>query len=135
MLGKAAEAGERGVDLLVAEDVDLPAGLADPRDLVTIVGNLLDNAIDAAAEGRAPRWVRFEARTSGPERNELQLQVADSGPGLTRSRRGGRSSAGTRPSRPTGCWAAESGWPWSRRRRTGTAARWTSATKRARCSP
>ena len=27
------------------------AGRADPRDLVTIVGNLVDNAIDAAAEG------------------------------------------------------------------------------------
>jgi two-component system, CitB family, sensor kinase len=80
VLGKAAEAGERGVDLVVETDVDLPAGLADPRDLVTIVGNLLDNAIDAAVEAPGPRWVRFGARTVGAD--ELELVVADSGPGL-----------------------------------------------------
>ena len=80
VLGKAAEAGERGVDLVVETDVDLPAGRADPRDLVTIVGNLLDNAIDAAVEAPGPRWVRFGARTVGAD--ELELVVADSGPGL-----------------------------------------------------
>ena len=74
--------GSAGVDLLVAEDVDLPAGVADPRDLVTIVGNLLDNAIDAAVDGAEPRWVRFDARTGPPDHTELQLLVADSGPGL-----------------------------------------------------
>jgi sensor histidine kinase regulating citrate/malate metabolism len=82
VLGKAAEAGERGVDLLVAEDIDLAAGVADPRDLVTIIGNLLDNAVDAAADRPGSRWVRFGARTGGPDRTELTLVVADSGPGL-----------------------------------------------------
>ena len=82
VLGKAAEAGERGVDLLVAEDVDLAAGVADPRDLVTIIGNLLDNAVDAAADRPGGRWVRFGAHTTGPDRTELRLVVADSGPGL-----------------------------------------------------
>jgi two-component system, CitB family, sensor kinase len=82
VLGKAAEAGERGVDLLVEPDVDLSAGLADARDLVTIVGNLLDNAIDAATEAPGPRWVRFGARTVGRDRDGLELVVADSGPGL-----------------------------------------------------
>ncbi len=86
VLGKAAEAGERGVELRVAEDVDLARGLADPRDLVTIVGNLLDNAIDAAMDGTQPRWVRFDARTLGPDTGHaergLELRVADSGPGL-----------------------------------------------------
>jgi len=86
VLGKAAEAGERGVDLMVADDVQLPAGLADPRDLITIVGNLLDNAIDAALDGGEPRWVRFGARVlpADSEHAEpgLQLRVADSGPGV-----------------------------------------------------
>lgn len=90
VLGKAAEAGERGVDLLVADDVDLDAGLADPRDLVTIVGNLLDNAIDAAADAAAattgPPWVRFEAHTRHPGRDELRLVVADSGAGVDAER-------------------------------------------------
>jgi sensor histidine kinase regulating citrate/malate metabolism len=83
VLGKAAEAGERGVELRVDDDIELPAGVADPRDLVTIVGNLLDNAVDAAAEGAAPRWVRLEAgelSVDGVE--ELEIVVADSGPGL-----------------------------------------------------
>jgi sensor histidine kinase regulating citrate/malate metabolism len=83
VLGKAAEAGERDVDLRVADDIDVPAGVADPRDLVTIVGNLLDNAVDAAAEGGQPKWVRLEAGTvtvDGVE--ELEIVVSDSGPGL-----------------------------------------------------
>lgn len=87
LLGKAAEAGERGVDLDVAEDVDLDAGVVDPRDLVTVIGNLLDNAIDAATEGtREPRWVHFGAATLGPGRAQLQVVVADSGPGLDAER-------------------------------------------------
>jgi two-component system, CitB family, sensor kinase len=83
VLGKAAEAAERGVELRIDDDIDLPAGVADPRDLVTIVGNLLDNALDAAAEGCTPRWVRLEAGSvtvDGLE--ELEIVVADSGPGL-----------------------------------------------------
>ena len=83
VLGKAAEASERGVELRVDDDLQVPAGVADPRDLVTIVGNLLDNAVDAATEAPAPRWVRLEAgvlTVDGVE--ELELAVADSGPGL-----------------------------------------------------
>ena len=71
------------MDLLVAEDVDLAAGLADPRDLVTIVGNLLDNAIDAAAEARPGRAGSGSA--PGPWARTgtgCELVVADSGPGL-----------------------------------------------------
>jgi two-component system, CitB family, sensor kinase len=83
VLGKAAEASERGVELCVDDDLDLPAGVADPRDLVTIVGNLIDNAVDATADTPEPRWVRLEAGTltvDGVE--ELEIVVADSGPGL-----------------------------------------------------
>ena len=53
VLGKAAEASERGVELRVDDDLEVPAGVADPRDLVTIVGNLLDNAVDAACDAPA----------------------------------------------------------------------------------
>ena len=83
VLGKAAEASERGVELRVDDDLEVPAGVADPRDLVTIVGNLLDNAVDAACDAPAPRWVRLEAGTltvDGAE--ELEIVVADSGRGL-----------------------------------------------------
>ena len=79
VVGKAAEAGERGVELEVAEGTFVPGGVADPRDLVTIVGNLLDNAIDAAEGAPAPRWVRFSGRVVD---DALELRVTDSGPGL-----------------------------------------------------
>jgi two-component system, CitB family, sensor kinase len=79
LLGKAAQASERGIDLVVADDVQVPEGVVDPRDLVTIVGNLLDNAMDAAVAGSPPFRVEFAARVSG---GDLVLRVADGGTGL-----------------------------------------------------
>ncbi|HXG39548.1 MAG TPA: sensor histidine kinase [Candidatus Limnocylindrales bacterium] len=55
--------------------------LDDPRDLVTVVGNLVDNAIDAASTGpsRDGRWV---AVTVQAVEGGIRLRVADSGPGI-----------------------------------------------------
>jgi sensor histidine kinase regulating citrate/malate metabolism len=87
LLGKAAEASERGVELTVTEDsrIDdgvLPSSLTS-RDLVTILGNLIDNALDAAIEGAgqdaARPHVEVTARADG---GELLLRVADSGRGV-----------------------------------------------------
>ncbi|MCM2426054.1 sensor histidine kinase [Streptomyces sp. RKAG337] len=83
LLGKAAEANERGVELTVTEDsrIDdgvLPDGFA-ARDLVTILGNLVDNALDAAVEGAGRPKVAVTARTEG---NELLLKVTDTGRGV-----------------------------------------------------
>ena len=80
LLGKSAEAAERGVDLVVTGDTVIE-GTAEPRDLVTILGNLIDNAVDAAlahAEVRPPRVVVRARRDGG----DLVLEVADSGPGV-----------------------------------------------------
>ncbi|MGC5362980.1 sensor histidine kinase [Streptomyces sp. DT24] len=57
LLGKAAQANERGVELVLADDslIDdgaLPVTLPQ-RDLVTILGNLIDNAVEAA-DGHLP---------------------------------------------------------------------------------
>jgi two-component system CitB family sensor kinase len=79
VVGKSAAAGERGVELRLEDGTHVPAGLADPRDLVTIVGNLLDNAIDAAQDGPEPRWVQFGA---GVDDDAVELRVSDSGPGI-----------------------------------------------------
>jgi two-component system CitB family sensor kinase len=79
LLGKTAQANERGVELVVEADSELSARVIAPGDLVTIVGNLLDNAIDAAVGGEPPRRVSFSARETPAE---LVLRVADSGPGL-----------------------------------------------------
>jgi two-component system, CitB family, sensor kinase len=79
VVAKVAEAGERGVDLRLEPDTHVPDGLADPRDLVTIVGNLVDNAVDAVADLPAPRWVSLGGCVEG---GYAVLRVADSGPGL-----------------------------------------------------
>jgi two-component system CitB family sensor kinase len=79
LLGKAAEASERGVELVIDEDTQVPEGTIEPRDLVTIVGNLIDNAVDAALAAPAPHRVEVGARV---EAAELVLRVADSGTGL-----------------------------------------------------
>ena len=82
LLGKAAQAAERGVDL-VLRDLDVPPDVADPRDLVTVVGNLLDNALDAALAAAPPRRVVVSAVVErAVDGGALLLTVADSGPGL-----------------------------------------------------
>ncbi|MFI8193099.1 ATP-binding protein [Streptomyces sp. NPDC085946] len=83
LLGKTAQANERGVELLVSDDSRLDDGLLPPslpaRDLVTILGNLIDNAVDAARGGVRPR-VTVTALTEGGA--ELVLRVCDTGPGV-----------------------------------------------------
>jgi sensor histidine kinase regulating citrate/malate metabolism len=79
IMGKAAEANERGVKLtLAAAGSASVAGLA-VQDLVTILGNLLDNAIDAAADGKAPKQV---ALTVESDAEGLDIIVKDSGSGI-----------------------------------------------------
>jgi two-component system CitB family sensor kinase len=87
LLGKAAEANERGVELEVDSDSNVPEGVIPARDLVTVVGNLLDNAIDAAAGAPGPRRVGFsgwleDVPTVLGIASALVLQVSDTGPGL-----------------------------------------------------
>lgn len=87
LLGKAAEASERGVTLEVDPASSVPESVIPARDLVTVIGNLLDNAIDAAAGGPAPRRVGFSSWIETPPpgidaASTLVLQVSDSGPGL-----------------------------------------------------
>ncbi|GAA2289859.1 sensor histidine kinase [Streptomyces atrovirens] len=84
LLGKTAQANERGVELVVSDDSRLDDGLLPDtlpaRDLVTILGNLIDNAVDAAQGGLHPR-VTVTARTE-EHGSELILRVSDTGPGV-----------------------------------------------------
>ena len=87
LLGKAAQAAERGVELTLTEDSRIDDGVLPPeltaRDLVTVLGNLVDNAVDAAVEGAAGRGgapeVTVTARVEGAH---LLLRVADTGAGI-----------------------------------------------------
>jgi sensor histidine kinase regulating citrate/malate metabolism len=79
LLGKAAAAAERGVRLDVDESTSVSATGIPGGDLVTILGNLIDNAVDAALAGEPPREVEVTARVDD---DRLEIRVEDSGPGL-----------------------------------------------------
>jgi sensor histidine kinase regulating citrate/malate metabolism len=80
LLGKSATAHERGVRLDIDPGTAVAATGIPSGELVTIVGNLLDNAIEAALAGDMPREVQFAAWV---ERDCLEIRVEDSGPGVT----------------------------------------------------
>jgi sensor histidine kinase regulating citrate/malate metabolism len=78
LLGKSSDAADRGVELRIHGE--LPAGHDVPgRDLVTVVGNLVDNAFDAVRDH--DRRV-VEVRLSGSP-DVVEVTVGDTGPGLT----------------------------------------------------
>ncbi|MCB5907709.1 sensor histidine kinase [Streptomyces pinistramenti] len=80
LVGKAAIAAERGVALRISPATLLPDTVVDPRDLVTVLGNLIDNALDATAEHRcAEPFVEAELRAEG---TTAVVRVSDTGPGV-----------------------------------------------------
>ncbi|MFE7600587.1 ATP-binding protein [Streptomyces sp. NPDC057494] len=83
LVGKATVAAERAVSLRLAPDSLLPDRLVDPRELVTVVGNLVDNALDAVA-GTPGARIEVSFRAEG---RTVVLRVSDSGPGVPEDRR------------------------------------------------
>lgn len=79
LLGKATEAAERGIVLSIEGSLPEDTGRVQVRELVTVLGNLLDNAFDAIA-GRSER--RVLVGLSG-DADGLRIVVGDSGPGLS----------------------------------------------------
>lgn len=101
LLGKSAQANERGIELTVTDETNLsPTGdssldtdsVLSSAELVTVVGNLIDNALDAC--DRDDPWVEV---TVHEDSSGLSIRVADSGPGMdaeefARARRRGYST-------------------------------------------
>jgi len=79
---KALAARERGVALRVADDTFSSAPIDDVEDVVAVLGNLIDNAVTAAAAAPAPRSVEVSVLDDG---DAVVLTVADSGPGIADS--------------------------------------------------
>ncbi|MEO7018402.1 MAG: sensor histidine kinase [Leifsonia sp.] len=79
MLGKAAEASERGIDLAISTDTNLGETPRRVQALTTILGNLIDNAFDALAGTSAPRRVEVRAVEAD---DSLTITVSDNGPGV-----------------------------------------------------
>lgn len=82
LLGKAYQAGEKGIEFAV-EGSSADGGGIEPRDLITLAGNLVDNAMDAATAGSPPRAVTVSIHQ---DERALTLRVGDSGPGLATDR-------------------------------------------------
>lgn len=86
LLGKVAQAGERGVQLRLGVDEGFGVSALPTSELVSVVGNLVDNAIDAAAapggaEARPSPTV--DVRLAADRAAGLvELSVTDSGPGI-----------------------------------------------------
>jgi two-component system, CitB family, sensor kinase len=79
LLGKSAQAGERGVDLVVDPGSRLEGHPLPIGDLLTVVGNLVDNALEAVGGTEPPRQVQVFV---GATDREVTVRVSDSGPGL-----------------------------------------------------
>jgi two-component system CitB family sensor kinase len=79
LLAKTSVALEHGVELRVRSEEGLGGGLTDVGDLLTVLGNLIDNAIDAAASGPSQPWVEVDLAASG---SGLLVRVSDSGLGV-----------------------------------------------------
>jgi two-component system CitB family sensor kinase len=79
LLAKTLVASERGVDLRLTPDSRIRGLLRPALDVHSLLGNLIDNAIDAAAGGSRPAWVEVRLRCEG---EDLLIRVCDSGPGV-----------------------------------------------------
>lgn len=81
LVGKTSQAGELGIafHLDMAEELQT-TGIA-PLDLVTVIGNLVDNALDAALLAGPEPWVEVYI-ANDDDVTRLVVQVSDSGAGL-----------------------------------------------------
>jgi sensor histidine kinase regulating citrate/malate metabolism len=95
LMAKSAVAAERRVELRISERTSLER--LEPEiaaDVATVLGNLVDNAVEAVAGGRAdggtgpdggagrmdgPAWVEVELRQDA---SSVEIIVRDSGPGI-----------------------------------------------------
>lgn len=82
LLGKMGRCRELGIHFSVAEDSHCSEKLAVPdQELVVVIGNLLENAMEAVAEvPRDRREVRFRIVE---EPGQIEIRVWDSGPGVS----------------------------------------------------
>src|ERR1700694_366304 len=82
LLAKAAVASAGGLEIRVSDDTVMTRSALDSEDLITLLGNLIDNALDAAGSSSTERWVSVSVTEHDAE---IVIKVHDSGPGIARS--------------------------------------------------
>jgi two-component system CitB family sensor kinase len=82
IVAKTTVAAERGVRIVLSADSALGEDPPHLRRLLTIVGNLLDNAIDAVVAGPPPAGGHEVRLALVEDVDEVTVQVADTGPGI-----------------------------------------------------
>ncbi|WP_260852265.1 ATP-binding protein [Curtobacterium sp. BH-2-1-1] len=100
---KRAQAHERGV-VLVADTDGLHAPVAAPAsDVITVLGNLVDNAVDAVAEHTGgPGGPRVAVTVTTQDDGRTRIVVADNGPGIADVAAAAERGWSTKPSGPEG---------------------------------
>ena len=134
LVAKTTVAAERGVQLVLSEDSRLAAAGVDSAMVLTIAGNLIDNAIDAAAAG--PRPARVTVRLTACD-GDVMIEVADSGPGVPDDLTSQIFTDGFTTKAAAGGATTESGSPSCTASCTGRAARSRSTARahtRSRCA-
>ncbi len=80
LAAKTAEATEKGVRLRLGDNTWVPGRVVGSVEVTTVLGNLVDNALEAARLGsRRPAWVEVDLVA---EKDTLHISVADSGDGV-----------------------------------------------------
>jgi signal transduction histidine kinase len=72
----SAQAGERNISLHLEAEPELPEVMVDPQRFQQVIGNLIDNALRFTPEGSS---IDLTIRR---QENDVELIVADSGPGI-----------------------------------------------------
>lgn len=78
LLAKVTVAAEQGIHLVITKDSHLDRPGVDPQALQTIIGNLVDNAIEALGGQSGPREITVRL----DDRDGVRIVVADNGPGI-----------------------------------------------------
>ncbi len=100
ILAKTSLADERGVELGVAADSYVAGTIINISEVLTVTGNLIDNAIEATAQQTQLRRVELTIVSAAAD---LLIRVRDSGPGVPDEARDAIFTDGfTTKSSPTG---------------------------------
>src|SRR5450631_1047948 len=80
LMAKIAVAAEGGVTLVITEDSRLDAPAVEANLLMSVIGNLVDNAIESTAVAPPPREVTVHLTETSAQ---LRVLVTDTGPGVS----------------------------------------------------